>query len=122
MGEDPAAAGQVTLVDAGGRRHAFTTPPERIVSLVPSATAVLLALGVGERLVARTDFDTARALNPEIRVLVRAKSEDEAARLEREGGTQAFVGELELARAMLRETLAAPAEETTATRPAGARQ
>jgi len=36
--------------------------PERIVSLVPSATAVLLALGAGESLVGRTDFDTARAL------------------------------------------------------------
>lgn len=38
--------------------------PERIVSLVPSATAALLALGAGDRLVARTDFDTARALAP----------------------------------------------------------
>lgn len=33
------------------------TPPARIVSLVPSVTNVILALGEGHRLVGRTDFD-----------------------------------------------------------------
>ena len=52
----------VVLVDAGGRPHNFTMPPARILSLVPSANAVLLALGEGKRLVGRTDFDTAGAV------------------------------------------------------------
>lgn len=38
------------------------SPPERIVSLVPSATQVLVALGQAERIVGRTDFDTTAAL------------------------------------------------------------
>lgn len=42
------------------------TPPTvggtRVVSLVPSATETILALGAGDALVARTDFDTASAL------------------------------------------------------------
>jgi len=37
-------------------------PPERIVSLVPSATETLLSLGAGEFLVGRTDYDTASAV------------------------------------------------------------
>jgi iron complex transport system substrate-binding protein len=34
-------------------------PPERILSLVPSATGILLALGQQEKLVGRTDYDMA---------------------------------------------------------------
>jgi iron complex transport system substrate-binding protein len=70
----------VVLVDAAGRTHDVARPPARIVSLVPSATAVLLALGEGDRLVARTDFDTAAVvaalpsvgggLQPNLEVLV----------------------------------------------------
>jgi iron complex transport system substrate-binding protein len=58
----PEAFEPVVLVDAAGRTHDVARPPARIVSLVPSATAVLLALGADDRLVARTDFDTAQAL------------------------------------------------------------
>ena len=47
----------VEVVDDSGVRHRFQAPPTRIVSLVPSATQTLLALGVGGRLVGRTDFD-----------------------------------------------------------------
>jgi len=43
-------AGQVLTLDAD---------PLRILSLVPSATGILLALGQGDRLVGRTDYDTA---------------------------------------------------------------
>ncbi len=43
-----AAAGSDTLQQ---------TTPQRIVSLIPSATETILALGAGDRLVARTDFD-----------------------------------------------------------------
>lgn len=39
------------------------TPPQRIISLIPSATETIIALGASERLVARTDFDTDPALS-----------------------------------------------------------
>lgn len=37
-------------------------PPRRIVSLIPSVTETILALGAADRLVARSDFDTDPAL------------------------------------------------------------
>ncbi|MBW3535716.1 MAG: helical backbone metal receptor [Gemmatimonadetes bacterium] len=49
-------------MDAAGRLHAPEEPPGRIVSLVPSATETLRALGAGDRLVGRTRFDTADAI------------------------------------------------------------
>ena len=70
----------VVVVDAAGAEHRFERPPSKIISLVPSATETLLALGVGPSLVARTDFDTAAAvvhlpsvgggLDPSLEVLV----------------------------------------------------
>ncbi len=45
------------VIDDSGARHRFDAAPTRIVSLVPSATETLLALGVRARLVGRTDFD-----------------------------------------------------------------
>ncbi len=42
--------------DALGREHAFAAPPRRIVSLVPSLTETLFALGVNESLAGVTDF------------------------------------------------------------------
>ncbi len=47
----------VRLRDDAGRELAFTVPPQRILSLVPSATAILLALEGGPSLVGRTEFD-----------------------------------------------------------------
>lgn len=44
------------LKDALGREHVFLEPPERIVSLVPSITETLFALGLQERVVGVTDF------------------------------------------------------------------
>lgn len=52
----------VEVVDAAGRTVRLAEPPRRIVSLVPSASETLMALGAGDRLVGRTDFDTARAM------------------------------------------------------------
>lgn len=51
------------VVDAAGRVFPPGPAPRRILSLVPSATETLLALGLGDRLVGRTDFDTAAALS-----------------------------------------------------------
>jgi ABC-type Fe3+-hydroxamate transport system substrate-binding protein len=42
--------------DALGREHAFAAPPRRIVSLVPSLSETLFALGAGEALAGVTDF------------------------------------------------------------------
>jgi ABC-type Fe3+-hydroxamate transport system substrate-binding protein len=44
------------LVDAIGRVHALARADARIVSLVPSVTELLFALGIGDRLVGRTGF------------------------------------------------------------------
>lgn len=54
--ERPATAG--TVVDDFGRNVILAQPPDRIVALVPSVTDLILALGEGDRLVARTRYDT----------------------------------------------------------------
>lgn len=45
------------VADDLGRLHSASPPRSRIVSLVPSATETLLAMGAGDRLVARTRYD-----------------------------------------------------------------
>ena len=49
--------GPVEIVDAAGRTIPLDEPASRIVSLVPSATQTLRALGASDRLVGRTDYD-----------------------------------------------------------------
>ena len=57
-GPTRSAAG-IAVVDADDREIRLSAPAARIVSLVPSATLTLQALGAGDQVVARTDFDTA---------------------------------------------------------------
>ena len=53
----PSRAGPaVTYRDMTGREVRLVAPPMRIVSLVPSVTELIYALGGGDRLVGRTDF------------------------------------------------------------------
>jgi ABC-type Fe3+-hydroxamate transport system substrate-binding protein len=44
------------LIDDLGRTLSFAQPPQRIVSLVPSDTYTVVALGAGERIVGRTTY------------------------------------------------------------------
>jgi iron complex transport system substrate-binding protein len=56
----PEAGGDaVAAVDHAGETVRLDRPARRIVSLVPSVTEALVAIGAGDRLVARTDYDTA---------------------------------------------------------------
>ncbi len=56
----PPAAGAPDSLESG--LPAGLSAPRRIVSLVPSATETLVDLGARDRLVGRTDYDTAAAL------------------------------------------------------------
>ncbi|MEA2623013.1 MAG: cobalamin transport system substrate-binding protein [Chloroflexota bacterium] len=54
---EPAAAFPMTVTDDEGTAVEIAQQPERIVSLAPSNTEIVFALGAGERLVAGTDAD-----------------------------------------------------------------
>jgi len=54
------AADSLRIVDASGARVSLPGPARRVVSLVPSATQTLRAIGADRALVGRTDFDTER--------------------------------------------------------------
>ena len=71
------------------------------------ATAALLVIATPDALGVRQMIQTARTLNPQIQVVVRSHNEEEAQWLQRDGAAQVFVGEQELAQAMLRHVLGA---------------
>ena len=57
--EERAGAGAGAVVDDRGRPHDVAAPRTRIVSLIPSVTETLVAMGAADRLVARTRYDEA---------------------------------------------------------------
>jgi iron complex transport system substrate-binding protein len=54
---EAAADHPITVADDDGRTVSLPHPPRRILSLVPSATETIIALGAGDRLVGRTRYD-----------------------------------------------------------------
>ena len=54
---DPTPFTPVELTDTLGNTLTIDTPPMRIISLAPSITETLYAIGAGDLLVGRTDFD-----------------------------------------------------------------
>lgn len=88
------ASSSITIEDADGREVTLPKPAERVISLIPSATATLRAIGAVDALVARTDFDTTTwaealpsvggGLQPSIEAIVAARPD----LVIRFGGTQ----------------------------------
>ena len=69
------------------------------------ARAAVLVIATPDTARARRMIETARMLNPDIRVLVRTHSDQEAELLQRLEAVTAFMGERELARSMIRAVL-----------------
>lgn len=53
----PAGSASIALTDDAGHAVQLAAPARRVVSLVPSVTETLIALGAGDRIVGRTEYD-----------------------------------------------------------------
>ena len=97
----------VEQLRAQGRAAVFgnAAEPETLVQ-AHIADARMLVIATPQTVEVRLMVETARALNPNIEVVVRSHNEDEAALLEGEHAGKVFVGESELARSMTEHVLA----------------
>lgn len=77
----PSAGSLLRIVDDRGRKHEWRTPPQRIVSLVPSDTYSLLRLGARDRLIGRTRYCIAPAGEVEAIELVGGTKDADVARI-----------------------------------------
>lgn len=55
-------SGGITVTDDAGRTVRLAEPAHRVISLIPSVNEIFIALGAGDRIVARTDYDLEPAL------------------------------------------------------------
>jgi len=58
----PATTAGIALTDDAGHTVQLAAPAQRVISLVPSVTETIIALGAGNRIVARTEYDRDTAL------------------------------------------------------------
>ncbi len=80
-GPAPGVQADISVVDDAGRTVAVSSPPRRVISLIPAVTEMIIALGAQDRLIARTDYDdnplldslpsVGGGLSPDIEWLVR---------------------------------------------------
>jgi CPA2 family monovalent cation:H+ antiporter-2 len=80
------------------------------------ARARILVIAAPDAPRARTILDIARRLKPDIQIVVRTHSDEEAALLRRERASSVFMGEHELARGMIRDVLERTQRQTMAMR------
>jgi iron complex transport system substrate-binding protein len=100
---EPSPGGAIIVHDDADLRVELARPARRVVSLVPSGTDVVVALGAANRVVGRTDYDTAPevaavpslggGLDPSLEVLVALRPELVIAWAE--AGPSALRGQLE---------------------------
>ncbi|HEU4374648.1 MAG TPA: NAD(P)-binding protein, partial [Telluria sp.] len=74
------------------------------------ARAAMLVVATPDTARVRAMIETARALNPDIRIVLRSHSESEAALLRRERAAKVFLGEHELAASMAQYVLSTVSE------------
>ncbi|WP_306199959.1 NAD-binding protein, partial [Campylobacter jejuni] len=78
------------------------------------ARAGMLVIATPDTVGVRRMVEIARTLNPGIRILVRTHSEDEAALLLKDRVGEVFLGEQELATAMIRRVLESARQDAAA--------
>ncbi|MBP2647090.1 MAG: btuF [Gemmatimonadetes bacterium] len=80
QGRDVPGAASIALTDDAGRAVQLAAPAQRVISLVPSVTETIMALGVGNRIIARTEYDrdttlaavplVGRGLSPSVEAII----------------------------------------------------
>jgi monovalent cation:H+ antiporter-2, CPA2 family len=95
------------LRDGGGSAVVGNATDPEVLVQAHVADARLLVVAIGTSVGLQQMIETARTLNPGIRVHVRCHSDDEAERVQAEFGATVFVSEHVLAEVMTREVLAA---------------